>query len=794
MAKKLYKDFGILYKKLDGTWEKVPEYDSITGTGILEYYTLSSNPLELKVDYESEALQELYLSNNNVQWSVDNNEIVKMEELKHVYTEVGIKRVNVYIGQSDGTVISRGNAGGEQVDILIKVKNFLGTDIAVDPESQEDGDVETAVGDYGAFTKNVGTRINISAGDASMPLKIYTWHTWQLYKNRYNGYKVTLYADQAGTNYTIEGEQSNDSAPLVTSSYMNNKYAQFQKTWRFTTDEIGANPVDHIRTTTQRLYAKLNNEKTDFEFCDELSPDAEFVGTSGVDTVYYVDDSPAYVNDEGQPQLYRLGFELDTQDWPQKGDGVVFDSEKITQHSSYNPTPQIVQAPHSKLIIHVKKPIPHHVKFTSTGIDLPTFKIHPVKYANTKIPIVMSLADEEGNILKDTGVHRMRVYSVFTPWKNPDNPAQDTYYIGIETPTKYDPGDVHIEENLDIVDIPKYSTGAFILTSKVPLEQVKIVGAVWSPEHGLLTGMSNTFDILPSTAPYSFFKHGEEINYGETFNSYILQENINQHPVLENIFNTIFGKFEDVPSTLGKVMYEKIKNFVGNTVDVDTCNINALYGLAREVQVEMDNYNFSYPGSLKRVMDILSTGIKKMKGNRDVTVDDLTEFQQTKGGKVYYGKNVAKDPVNINTYMVTAGVPLVAHELYGDNRFKVVPSYVTGSASSEHYTTEQNLNALSAYPLSSYSPDWNWGLTYPEGQDFSNYYEFYEYILPSSFDDETYDQVDGLINWEETKNLQRWYDTLSESETDYNKWFNESGISETILGYTLRDGLKLIEK
>tara|TARA_R110002110_G_scaffold16764_5_gene72158 strand:- start:304 stop:633 length:330 start_codon:yes stop_codon:yes gene_type:complete len=105
----------------------------------------------------------------------------------------------------------------------------------------------------------------------------------------------------------------------------------------------------------------------------------------------------------------------------------------------------------------------------------------------------------------------------------------------------------------------------------------------------------------------------------------------------------------------------------------------------------------------------------------------------------------------------------------------------------------QNINGLSSYPLKEYDDSWNWGLTYPSTNIFSDYYEFYEYIDNSTYPVSSFDQSHGVINWEDTNKLGRAVSTLSETATGYGEWFDQYGIADTMIEWSLRNGLEHID-
>ena len=787
----LYIPFNVEYKDLQGNWQTYSEE--------LTRYTLPNDPLSLRVNFKSEKLSGMYLSEYNVQWSVGDHVMVRGPELTYNYTVPGNKKINVYIARSDGLVISKGQENGDnmyvQNPIRVKVKNILQTNVRASASGPSVSSVPIDTSHVYMITEH--------ASRSTTPITIYTQHTWQLYDETTEKYKVSLHADQAGKRDTPAGGRGYISAPLKTSSYFNNKYAQFQKTWKFTADAAGGTPVDSVHVQPTKIYARIKDDKSGFELCGATDPGAVFAGTSGSADVYYMDDSTGNVNDNNEREVYRLMFQMDTTGWPDSVSNVHMNTKHIKQAEDYVVTPQHYQAPHDYMLMNVTPASASQIVFTSTGIA--GHNMSPTKYTDTSIPFVMSLADDLGNIIKHDDKIIPGHNESIIPWdmqheRIVDLSAAPVYYVGLSSSTtNLDAADFHIGANNKIIQdkISTYSSLANSLTCTKPAENVVLVGMLSSTKTGLISGTSDPFTIHPSSGKNRFFKHGEETDYGEIFNSYILQENVNQHSRLTNMFDSIFGNFEDKPEqALGKVLYEKIHNFTQNVADLDTCGVEAMYGLADQVDHELTKYNMSYPGGVKRLVDMLSVGIRKLVGDRNKYDDDFTDqIVHYDSGKFRHGRNISTQQLSTDTYMVTAGHVIVAKELYGNNAFKITPSYIhSEETTDEHYVSTQNLNGLSSYPLSGYDHTWNWGLTFPDENNFDSFYEFYEFIHNDTFPTSSFPQSHGLINWDDTNRLATYHDTLSEQTTGYDQWYAETGVIQTSFEHAIRSGLQLFNK
>ena len=290
-----------------------------------------------------------------------------------------------------------------------------------------------------------------------------------------------------------------------------------------------------------------------------------------------------------------------------------------------------------------------------------------------------------------------------------------------------------------------------------------------------ITG-ETTFNIYPSGGKYKIAKINENFDPSETLKSYRYQPAMFEYESFFNDFlGTIVGTLSSDPSHLGKRVYEKIANFTDNHVDIDTCDINAVYSLCHQLDVDANNYNFAYPSNLLRVMDMLSISRSKLIGQRNKFNRDFNTRASTNAD---YGINLGSR-LNVRTAIITAGNPIVSRQLF-TGQFKLIPTmYVSGVSSAPGYVTKYNL--LSSYPLSGYTSSWGWGLEQDvTGIDIENHYNFYTYKS-------TYNniQLEGVIDWNNS------YNTVTESMSSINDWIKDNGIIDTAIEYEIRKGLNL---
>lgn len=306
-------------------------------------------------------------------------------------------------------------------------------------------------------------------------------------------------------------------------------------------------------------------------------------------------------------------------------------------------------------------------------------------------------------------------------------------------------------------------------------------GFRWMNKYKNTTGVrsisgSTTFNVLPSAGKYKIAKFNEDFDPAETIKSYRQQPTLMDQTVLfDDFIGTIVGTISSEPTHLGRQIYEKIGNFVENTADVDECNIRALYSLCKQYDIDINNYDFSYPGGLNRIMNLLSINHKKLWGERSKY---NTDFRDWGTGNPNYAANLGTE-IDILTARVVAGTPFVAKQLFNKEYKLIEPMYHTGTDGHPDY--DKSVGYLSAYPLSGFRPQWNWGLyNNVSGVDIAKYYNFYEW--KSTYSDI---QVEGVIDWGNTST------NISESLSGIEFWLDDNSAVDVMIDYEIRKGLGL---
>ena len=319
----------------------------------------------------------------------------------------------------------------------------------------------------------------------------------------------------------------------------------------------------------------------------------------------------------------------------------------------------------------------------------------------------------------------------------------------------------------------------------------------------IVTGVSNTFNIVDSIP--NVHKINENHGYSDTIESMTLQPTIgNSSNFIDRVIQPAAGGINEQPETIGKTIYEKISNFAINVVDIDTANVTQFYSLCNQLGFEIKDLNYLSPASIKRLIDMFSISYNKLVGSRDYTETAFDALGQIPS--IDLGKNLG-DKLDFTFHTITAGVPIIAKELFNNNFRLIKPMTIRGETSTDH---------VSVYPLSGYNEDWGWRLSFPIGEPVNHYYDFYSFIpnvsrysqhisnlptaetsaeinLESPYGSSDHMQLEGIIDW--GNRMTTLPETITTLESTYNPTNDShvgvptSSVIESLLEKKLRQGL-----
>ncbi|MGA1048888.1 MAG: hypothetical protein ACO3UU_12840, partial [Minisyncoccia bacterium] len=174
----------------------------------------------------------------------------------------------------------------------------------------------------------------------------------------------------------------------------------------------------------------------------------------------------------------------------------------------------------------------------------------------------------------------------------------------------------------------------------------------------VLTGSSNVFSVYEAEDRFQIGKFGENFDATQLYKDLRYQEALLTY---ENMFDgfigTIVGNISSSPNTIGKRVYEKAENFVSNTVDPDTCGVDALHSLCKIFNINVDQFDrfkFATPANIKRVIDLLSIKQSKLWGARNKYNKDFNINGYNPGFNDYFGKNLGPE-ISVEYTFLRAG-------------------------------------------------------------------------------------------------------------------------------------------
>jgi hypothetical protein len=576
---------------------------------------------------------------------------------------------------------------------------------------------------YNYLTNNItlstSSNLILTAGKITNPVKVIRSTSYQSY-NTLNDLDIIPFAAGATDNYfdtDIDNIYYNHLYP----------YSSFYTLDKGLKDLTEFVEISSFKTTSEKLYCKLSGKA--IINCLETDEDSFLYGTSGDALVYFKSDIPL--------SSVKLCFGYSPSELlPYTNTSTASVTASVVKNLDYN-----------------------HLSITSNGLDAEgntsaSFDINPIKFSNSLISFVIKVKDTENYTIKNSlSLNSSNTAVILTNGVSVLS-AQFLY-----------------SSNFNLSGVLK---GTFKYNTTQTTANL-FLSARTTINGSALTGRSSTFTIYPSGGVYTIAKHGEDIDMGQKFREISIQPLFNDNYNLYNKFlDYAVGTISSDQSSLGKVTYEKITNFISNNSVLDYANVNSLLSILQEYNIDYQRYNssnYNYPAELTRLIDILSINKSRLFGEKNQFAENFYDYGYINSD--IYGVNLG-DEISIY-YKVTAGQDIVAYEKYS-NTYKRLNTYQPVSAVGVMSNT---------YVISAYNNSWGWGLVIDpsaSGSRLNEYYTFYKYITGT--EGSIYDSV---INFTDQNN------TLSFSTSSYNDWSKENGIISNILSNQLYKGLQLIQ-
>lgn len=452
-----------------------------------------------------------------------------------------------------------------------------------------------------------------------------------------------------------------------THAFYDKKYNKYTKTHYY-------EEIDRLEPEITALWGKISNNT--LISCLSSDSDAFFIGNRGSKEVYFKDDSVGL-------DIIDIFFD--------KSSNQTNNTTKISLSANIVDNDDVSE-----------------LSITSNGLDgeyweIESFKIDERKFSNIDIPITFKIKDDEWFSVKNF-------------------PLLSTSNFNV---TVLSSGSVMPNSSYTLKNVESFkgsARGSIRFSNSDVLHNVQLSASISTTnDQGsayIVRGVSNYFDIHPKNH-LQIQKINEDFDATENFKNLRFQEFLlDKTALFDDFLGSIFGNLSSSYDTLGKKIYEKITNFVDNTQNVDRNEIFSLLSQMTMLGVPNDVFEsnlFTYPEKIKRLLDLGSIDKNYLLGfnNKFKENFDIKGYSS----KETYGKNLG-DQINTDTYVISAGVPIVALEKFS-NKYTLL-------------NTEQPLSATNSHTfmLSGYSADWGWPLVLPSTfnySDLNKYYLFFEY-------------------------------------------------------------------
>lgn len=283
-----------------------------------------------------------------------------------------------------------------------------------------------------------------------------------------------------------------------------------------------------------------------------------------------------------------------------------------------------------------------------------------------------------------------------------------------------------------------------------------------------ISGLSTPFT-LKKYDSIEVVKKNENYNLTETLKSYVLQESLfNNTNLFDNFLEPILTGPNYSLNELGKVIYEKISNYVDNISDVDRCNINSLKSMYSMLGENLDTFANTLPPGLRRITDLLSI-------KRCVLFGIANSFNKNFNLVILDEKSNIGNKIEVSTGKFLPGYPIIVYDKF-TKKYKVIQNTLV---------SESDIIPMEPYPLSGVKYDWGWGLVLNnKNDDYRNIdglYSFYEYKAP-----EQTDFYDGVLD------LKDELSNITPYISSYSDWTKFGGQMDSIISSNLYQCLGLI--
>lgn len=256
-------------------------------------------------------------------------------------------------------------------------------------------------------------------------------------------------------------------------------------------------------------------------------------------------------------------------------------------------------------------------------------------------------------------------------------------------------------------------------------------------------GISEPFKLYDINESFRVAKVNETFDFASYFKSLALPEVLSKNSTFfDEFMAAVGGDANPSKESAGRIIYERIANYVQTHADLDTAEIDQLKSFAEQVNVEVKTFGKDFPVAINRLLNLFSIPKQQLRGIPKLTTD------LSKGIRNFVS----------NTDLITADrFYYLQDKTYGD-------VYVVQAMGETENQT---------FPLSSWDVAGLRGQLATGSPLWTNYY-VYEYSK------DAYDgYIGNVIDWESP------YTSVSYNLSSNEDWYGDGGLVETMFNNLL---------
>jgi len=229
-----------------------------------------------------------------------------------------------------------------------------------------------------------------------------------------------------------------------------------------------------------------------------------------------------------------------------------------------------------------------------------------------------------------------------------------------------------------------------------------------------ISGNSNLFQVNDIENSYQIAKVNEEFDTAQYFNDLALPEILsNNSELFDKFFTAVIGDGNPTKESIGRVVYERIANFIQTHGNFETSEVNQLLSFAAEMGVKAETHGNFFPNEVQRLINLFSVNKHFLRGrkkyNREVSEtlgNELTNVSLVTANTFIYLKDKRRDvyeTVFVNPLLGSNVYPLSSIEIEGIKTPLLDNYYVFEYAESEAGYENNIINWDSLYTTVSYN-------------------------------------------------------------------------------------------